>query len=400
MLPRGRRTGRAGRVHLSDPDTPTLDAVIRTRRLGGLALLAAIATLIGGCAPEVVSAPAETVSAVPAEHRIIVPSPPEDPIPEIVWPLTGLGAQGVAQASLDRVAIGVKVENGSIARPQVGLEYADIVFEEYINNSATRFLAVFHTYYPDEVGPVRSARNMDPNIIGSFNTALVASGCNFAVQKDFQYAQQYLFMEDAKHSGVTQGYIWYSEGFFRVSPTISMHSLRVDVTPLAESAVEKGASPASPQFVYAYPADIATAPLEGDSVGTIDLRFSGNAHPHWDWDTEGGLWKRYEFDDPHMTQDGNQISAANIVILRVRVAYTNGVNPESFVIRTNDPGFVATGGKVIPVLWTKTSKDDTFHLKTLDGEPVQLAPGSTWVEMVPRSGSGEWTYIRFDGVDQ
>ncbi|MBN2177324.1 MAG: DUF3048 domain-containing protein [Demequinaceae bacterium] len=372
----------------------------RTQRLGGLALLAAISALVSGCAPEVLSPPAETVSAVPAEHRIVVPAPPEDPIPEIVWPLTGLGAVGVDQANLDRVAIGVKIENGYYARPQTGLEYADIVFEEYINNSATRFLAVFHTYYPEEVGPVRSARNMDPNIIGSFDTALVASGCNFAVQYVFQNVHQYLFMEDAKYSGVTKGYIWYSEGFFRVSPTISMHSLRVDLGPLAESAVEKGASPASQQFYYAYPADTATATIEGTPVGTIDIRFSGNARPHWNWDAESRLWKRFEFDDPHLTKDGNQISAANIVILKVRVAYTNGVNPESFVIRTNDPGFVASGGKVIPILWSKADRTDTFHLTTLEGEPVHLAPGTTWVEMVPRSGSGEWTYIKFDGVQQ
>lgn len=364
----------------------------------GLVLLAALAV---GCAPEAVIPSAVAVTEVPHEARLVVPEPPEDPTPEVVWPLTGLSAEGVDLEVLGRPAIGVKVENGTEARPQVGLEYADIVFEEYINDHFVRFLAVYHTYYPEEVGPIRSARSMDPNLIGSFDTALVASGANFGVQNIFQWAHQYLFMEDARYSYITKGYVWYSEGFFRVTPTISMHSLRADLTPMAETAVGKGASPAGPQFDYAYPAETATAALEGTPVSTIDLRFSFRAHPHWTWDSLSGLWQRFEFDDPHVTQEGNQITAENILILRVRVVYTQPKIPESQVTkRTDEPGFLATGGKVIPILWSKGDRTDTFHVTTLDGEPVYLAPGQTWIELVPRSGAADWATITFDDVEQ
>jgi hypothetical protein len=340
------------------------------------------------------------MTEVPHEVRAIAPSPPEDPTPDVVWPLTGLSAEGVSQADLDRPAIGVKIENSTAARPQVGLEYADIVFEEYINQSYVRFLAVYHTHYPEEVGPVRSARSMDPKLFGSFDSALVASGANFGVQNIFQWDHQYLFMEDARNSYITKGYVWYSDGFFRVTPTISMHSLRAALTPMAETAVEKGALPATPQFDYAYPAETATAAVEGNPVSTMDIRFSYRGHPHWDWDDEGGVWKRYEYDDPHLTQEGNQITAENVVILRVKVVYTQPYIPESLVIRTDDPGFVATGGKVIPILWSKADRTDDFHLTTLDGEPVYLAPGQTWIELVPRSGAADRATITFDGVAQ
>ncbi len=369
-------------------------------RLSGLILALTVAALLGACAPEEITPPAVTSTAVVAEHRNVVPTPPADPMPETVWPLTGLDARNATLADLERVAIGVKVENGFQARPQSGLEYADIVFEEYINDSSVRLLAVFHSYYPEEVGPVRSARNMDPNMIGSFNTALVASGCNFAVQYVFQRVEQYLFMEDAKHSGVTKGYIWYSEGFFRVSPKTSMHSLRVDISPLAETAVVKGALPASPQFDYAYPAETATAALEGTPVGTIDIRFSASGHPHWVWDADGGLWQRFERDDPHLTKEGNQIAAANVLVLRAKVVYSNGKNPESVVIVSSAPGFIASGGKVTPIFWSKADRTDTFHLTTLDGEPVLLAPGKTWIEVVPLSGARDKAVIKFDDVVQ
>lgn len=369
-------------------------------RLSWLLVALAASTLLGACSPEVITPPAVTMTAVPMEHRNVVTTPPEDPRPTATWPLTGLSAEGVEEGDLERVAIGVKVENGAEARPQSDLEFADIVFEEYINASGVRLLAVFHTYYPEEVGPVRSARNMDPNIIGSFNTALVASGCNFIVQNVFQGVDQLLFMEDARNSGVTKGAIWYSEGFFRVSPTVSMHSLRVNVATVAEDAVAKGASPASPQFDFAYPDLDATAALEGTPVGTIDISFSAIGHPHWVWDATKGLWQRFEFDEPHMTKDGTQITAKNVILLRVRVDDFNDQNPESIVIVDDAPGYVATGGKVVPILWSKADRLDKFHLTTLDGRQVSLAPGITWIEIVPISGAKDKAVIKFDDVVQ
>jgi hypothetical protein len=62
-------------------------------------------------------------------------------------------------------------------------------------------------------------------------------------------------------------------------------------------------------------------------------------------------------------------------------------------------GFVATGGKAVPIRWTKADRGDLYHLTTLDGEPVYLAPGQTWVELVPSSGAVIAT-IEFDGVLQ
>jgi hypothetical protein len=359
-----------------------------------------VALLASGCAPMVITPPAETLTATPRENRDLVPSPPADPRPTVVWPLTGLSAEGVTPEDLERIALGVKVENGTMARPQTDLEYADIVFEEYINDSGVRFLAVFHTTYPEEVGPVRSARNMDPNLMGSFHTALVASGCNFAVQNVFQNLDQLLFMEDAKHSGVTKGDIWYSEGFFRVKPTISMHSLRVDLSVVAEDAIAKGSQPATKQFDYAYPAETATAAIEGSPVGTIDIRFSGTGHPRWDWDSATGQWLRFESGEPHLTKAGTHLSATNVIILRPKVVYSNGKNPESIVIVSGAPGFVATGGNVIPILWSKADRFDTFHLTTLAGEPVYLAPGKTWIELVPLSGARDKATIKFDDVVQ
>jgi len=375
--------------------------VIQTRRFGGPALVVAIVVLLGGCALEVVTPPAVTVTDMPHEGRRVAPSPPSDPVPTTVWPLTGLSAEGAVPTDIERPAVGIKIENTAHGRPQKGLEHADIVFEQYINGGYPRLIAFYQSDLPDDVGPIRSARNMDPNIVGSFDTVLVSSGCNFEVQKAFIRMEQILL---ATYFTVSEGYLQSSEGFEKMTRDVvdKAQEFRLWGHPVtfAAEAIEKGMGPTPRQFDYAYPGSTATAAVEGSEVGTIDLRYSPSGHPHWTWNETTEVWDRFEFDDPHLTMDGNQISAVNVIVLRVKVAYTQGYNPESFVIVTDAPGYVATGGKIIPIRWTKADRGDKYHLYTLDGEPVSLAPGQTWVELVPLSGVWDKAVIKFDGVVQ
>jgi hypothetical protein len=344
------------------------------------------------------------MTAAPEEHRNAVPSPPDDPMPDAFWPLTGLNAVGAEEADVNRIALGFKIENTANGRPQKGLESADIVFEEYINQTCTRLMAFFQSTYPEEVGPIRSARNMDPNIIGSFNTALVASGTNREVEWGWPSDQP--FIDNDILPGKSAGPFIHSEGFYRVSRAIVDEDLEFRLwghpATFAADAAEAGITGPTPlQFDYAYPIEDATATLQGAPVGTMDIRYSSCANPHWDWDAAKGAWKRFEFDNPHMAKDGIQITATNVIILWVKVEYTNGTNPESFVVvDSQQPGFVATGGKVTSIQWIKTERRDRFHLTTLDGELVNLAPGNTWIELVPISGAKSTVTVKFDGVAQ
>jgi hypothetical protein len=382
---------------------PRLDAMIRARQFYNLALAASIAMLVSGCAPEVITPPAVTVTSVPVEHRNVVPSPPADPMPEIAWPLTGLSAEGTPLADVQRIAVGVKIENTSSGRPQKGLEYADIVFEEYINSSCSRLMAFFQSTYPEYVGPIRSARKMDPNIIGSFNTVLVASGTNHQVQASWPKDQ--LFLGD-DFKGFEYVHLHESEGFERQPRSVvdkaSEFRLWGHPATFAAEAAALGIGPTTTgQFEYAYPAEGATAALEGGPVGNIDIRYSSCANPHWVWNEAGGWWDRFEFENPDVTWDGPQITAKNVIILWVKVEYTQGYNPESFVVvDSQQPGFVATGGKVTSIQWIKTERRDTFHLTTLNGEAVNLAPGNTWIELVPITGAWSDVTVKFDGVVQ
>jgi hypothetical protein len=329
------------------------------------------------------------MTAIPREGRTVAPSPPEDPAPDVVWPLTGMNAEGVSATELDRVAIAVKIDNHPHARPPKNLEYADIVFEEYVEFGLSRLVAVYQSDYPEEIGPIRSMRPMDPNIVGSFYAPLVFSGASSAVLRDVKKTDQVLIYDDHR-----------DDGFFRVRIKSAPHNLHGTTSEFARQALEAGLPPATKQFDYAYPAETATAATEGSAIGTIDIKFSPDAHPHWEWDESKRLWMRYEKTKPHISVDDHQISATNIVILRVKVRYVYGYLPESLMIVEDAPGYIATDGRITEIRWSKSSRRDSIHLTTLDGGPVYLAPGQSWVELVPLSGARNTIVLKFDDAAQ
>lgn len=339
----------------------------------GAGLFAATAIVMAACAPAPITPATVTFTPDPVVTREPAPSPPDDPIPAVVWPLTGLDAEGVAEADLARMAIAIKIPNDpSHSRPQKNLEYADIVFEEYVEAGIPRLIGIFQSTHPEEVGPVRSMREMDPNIVGSFGGPLVFSGANPYVLKYARNTGQLLIAQDVG-----------SKGFFRTKDRPSPYNLHVRLADVVAQAEGVGAPPQ--QFSYAYPAELATAAQEGTPVSLISLRFSKYGEPKWDWDAASGRWLRREFDDPDITVDGNQIAADNVIVLFVTITMNQGL-PVSQMIVSGSPGYVATGGKYIPILWSKADRTSGYVITTEDGRPVTLAPGQTWVELIPNAG--------------
>ncbi len=347
----------------------------------GVVATVAVAVAAAACAPAQITPAAVTVTPEPVVTRRPVADPPPDPIPTIAWPLTGLDATGVDPALLARPSLAIKIPNdGSKSRPQKNLEYADIVFEQYVESGIPRLVAVFHSNQPEEVGPVRSMREMDPNIVGSFQGPLVFSGANRNVMNYARSTGQVLIAQDLGDGG-----------FFRTKDRYAPYNLHVNLADVVEQAAD---SPPPPQqFDYAYPAERATAAVQGTPATRLALRLSRYGAPGWDWQADAGVWTRTEFGEPDITVDGNQISATNVVVLFVRIYFNWGL-PVSDMIATNRAGYVATGGKYIPILWSKSDRTGTYVLTTQDGQPVTLAAGQTWVELIPNEGvaAGDATF--------
>jgi hypothetical protein len=303
------------------------------------------------------------------------------PTPAVLatWPLTGVVAQG---AMPQRPALAVKIENSREARPQTGLEQTDMVWEEVVEGGITRFVAVFHSQEPKEVGPVRSVRPMDPKIVGPLKGLIAFSGGQRQFVALLPAAGLQIFSQD-------QG----AAGFYR-KKGVGPAPHNVYGTPATWWAAADATHRAAPpqQFVHARTAAQATAAVSGTATGALNLTMSGYSHPAWSWDAASGTWLRSEGTTASVSRAGVRLSATNVVVLRVKLVDTGTKDPAGnpvpeTVLEGSGEALVATGGKTVKATWTKGDQLAPVTLTGADGAPVTLAPGNTWVEMVPTTGA-------------
>ena len=97
--------------------------------------------------------------------------------------------------------------------------------------------------------------------------------------------------------------------------------------------------------------------------------------------------------EPAFAADGVRVGAANVVVLRVQVVATDAVDPagnpvpETLLAGRGGEALLASAGRTVPVTWSKGADGDPVVLTAPDGSPALLAPGTTWVELVP-AGTG------------
>jgi hypothetical protein len=290
-----------------------------------------------------------------------------------VAPLTGLP---FGDANLNYPALSAKVDNHPAARPQVALDQADIVFEELVEGGLTRYVAVWHSNLPPEIGPVRSVRPMDPDIVSPFGGILAYSGG----QQRFVEAMLRTPVESAIH-----GQSNVSDFFYRSSDKVAPHNVIVRAVELVQNFSDK--APPAPQFSYASAPDQATAPVSGEPVSSLTTRFSSFQAPGWEWSEAEGAFARSQTNGAaDVALSGSRILAANVVAIFVDIQVIQDI-PTTFLVDSGD-GYVASAGHIIPVTWSKASPEEPIILRTLSGDPVTLAAGITWVKLLPAEGSG------------
>jgi len=290
-------------------------------------------------------------------------------------------------------ALCIKIENAPQARPQLGLNSADIVYEEVVEGGITRFMAVYQSTIPPTVEPVRSIRPMDPNIALPFRCALVFSG------------GQSQFVSAAAATGIQLMTMDRGDPGFSRDPDktrVAPHNVIGDMSVFISKvnpAKNNGTDPTPSPWGFAESADQSTAGANGTATATMTVTMSGGEVPHWTWDATSGKWLRFDALNPAMTRTGaddstaTQIAASNVVAISVRIAGTKYVDPagspvpETVVNNSSGTGVLASDGKTVPIKWSKDGAKDPIVLTDENDNPVTLTPGNTWVELVPTYGS-------------
>jgi len=299
--------------------------------------------------------------------------PPAAPTPDepIVAPLTGVEVDD--PGVLQRPVVALKVDNAPMARPQLALEVADILFTEVVEGGTTRFIALYHSALPEEAGPVRSGRDVDAQILPAFSPVFGISGAAGPTYVELRGAGLLVYEEGQ------------AEAFTRDRNRPSPHNLMASTVALANAAGDL------PPATAPWPFD--AAPLEGgQEASAAQLVYSPFYAAAWDWDAGQNAWVRSQEGGPHTRADGEQLSADTVVIARVSAFDGAGVDaggnpvPEVNAIGEGD-ATILRDGRSFPARWRKTAPDSHFEWLTPEGQPLPLSPGRTWVELVPNAGS-------------
>ena len=343
--------------------TRTNGSVRLTRAAGAVlvALLvsATLAACSGGGNEKAAAEPKRTTTTTTTVPPSTTTTKP--PLPRA--PLTGL--EDPSGQSVMRPAVSVKVENTPGSRPQGGLDQADVVYEEVVEGNITRLVAMFNSQVPDVIGPVRSVRAIDPDIVWPLGGIFAFSGGAPINVEAAQAAPVTLITENNQ------------DVLIRNAPGQPPRDAPHNLYALGPQLFGAGGQPVPSPTLFEYyvpSAGVANAP------GVISMRvgFAAGYDPTWVWDAGSWSWKRFMDGAPHTAVSGGQIAPQNVV-----VQFTEYPGEGDGITVGEGDVWVFTDGQVRAGRWMRPDRAQPARYVDGSGTPILLRPGTTWVELLP-----------------
>ncbi|MGW0872026.1 DUF3048 domain-containing protein [Streptomyces sp. NPDC002740] len=263
--------------------------------------------------------------------------------------------------------LAVKIDNAPGARPQTGLDSADVVYVEQVEGGLSRLMAVYATKVPKAVGPVRSARESDLELLGQFERPVLAfSGAQGKLLPLIDRAPlDAVTPEDAAGDGA------YYRGADRAAP----HNLYLRPSRLLPSA--PGSAALTTGFRY------GAAPSGGTAQPSLTVRYPA-ARFAFTWSASRARWLVSTDGSPTVTTDGRRVAPATVVVQYVKVRASGfhdflGNNTPYTESVGSGRAQVLRDGRRYDVNWKRATATDGTDFTTDDGTPVAFAEGQVWV---------------------
>jgi len=265
----------------------------------------------------------------------------------------------------------VQLDNAGPARPQAGLQQADMVYEYLTEYDITRFTAIYYSNPPPVVGPVRSARLISIPLQQSFQGVLFCSGAG-------DYVLGQLWKE-----GIPMHINDYSKGgvFYRDSRRYAPHNVMLPGPALDQH--RRDFSLPLPSYVIS--PSLPDTPLAG---GTATPMVSVPVH-HVVWQASGGEYRRVDEGRPFRDANtGEQVHAKNVIVQVVPARVTDivedvngGAHSVQYEMNGQGTAFYYSGGQALQGRWRHAAREPIEYLDA-EGHPVRLNSGLTWVHLV------------------
>jgi hypothetical protein len=300
----------------------------------------------------------------------VVASPSPSPVhQQLLSPFTGEPVSALGPV------LAVKIDNIVYARPQTGLTQADIVYVLPVEGGLSRFLAIFSSHFPPVIGPVRSARADDLQLLPQFGRPAFA----------FSGAQPQL-QPVVEHSRIVNLYAGVVVGYYRNDNRIAPYNLFGRTRQLLAEA--KGASKArNIGFTFGPPPASGGKPTRalGVSYPAASFRFT--------WDGARGRWLVWMDGRRAAATEGPQLSAPTVVVQYTTIATSRyleeGRRPPFAETVGSGSATILRNGEAYSAHWSRRGPNVGTTFTTAGGQPMNFARGQVWIVLVGR-GAANW----------
>jgi len=346
-------------------------------------------------------------SAVTATIKPVSSTLGPENFPADVNPLTGLVVANPKLLERRPIAVKVNIVPRTGTRPPWGLSFADIVYDYYHNDGYSRFHAIFYGQDAELVGPIRSGRLLDSDLIRMYQSIFAYGSADSRINQRFfnaEYSDR-LILEGAtmKCPPTT------ATPLCRFDPSGYDHLLG-STAALSQAATDRKVANGKQNLDGMF---FSTGrPSNGTDGSQLFVRYSGDNYTRWDYDAATGKYLRFQ-DDVYDQGQGEsyaplldrlndqQISAANVVVILVPHTYFTQPPGEIVEILLSGSGkaYAFRDGQMYEVTWNRPGNNSVLYLTFADGTRYPFKPGNTWVQVVTNTSpvtpkdDGVW---RFD----
>lgn len=293
--------------------------------------------------------------------------------------LTGLPVQPAVN---QRPVTAVMIENSLAARPQSGLGQAGVVFEAIAEGGVSRFLALYQDTAPTSIGPVRSAR---PYYVGwelGFDAAYAHVGGSSDALADIA-SWGVKNMDEFANGG----------SFQRVSSRAAPHNVYTSSSALNSLEAAKGYSTSHYQ---GFPR-VKQTPAKTPSVVNISLGLSGpDYNPSYTYNPKTNSYDRSESGQPMIDAGNNQRVSPSVVIaivvpLSQGALDSTGAYYSDYAYLGSGPAYIFQNGTLVTGQWSKPTNQSQISFNDVNGQPIELQPGQTWITAVGSAGDVQYS---------
>ena len=279
--------------------------------------------------------------------------------------------------------LAVKIDDTNAAHPQIGLEDADVVYIEQVEGGLTRLAAIFSSVIPERVGPVRSARISDIDILAQYGrVAFAYSGAQKKLLPVIDAANLQNLGAQAQPPSI------YTSDPNRSAPVAMV--LRADL--LMAKVVEKNYQIGIAKSVGW---SFGDAPKGGKPTQSVIMHWPAAKYGA-EWSESQSRWLLSHNSKSDLAESGIVLGPTTLVIQMVSITDSEyrdkvgGITPFSQTIG-NGRGFILRDGKSFEALWSRASEGEGTTWTLTDGSEIKFAPGQIWVALTGQEP--DFTYL-------